>query len=59
MILVSSLVRDVLVRTCGLPQFPFDSEGGVILASWLVLLGVILLRDPILYAWGVAGTFLR
>jgi len=28
------LMRDVLVRTCGLLQFLFDLGGEVILASW-------------------------
>ncbi len=59
MILVLFLVRDVLVRTCGPLRFLFDLEGEVILASWWVLLGVVLSRDPILYASGVVVIVLR
>ncbi len=56
MILVSSLVRDVLVRICGLLQSLFDLGEVVILAWWWVLLEVVLLRDPILCALEVAVT---
>ena len=59
MILVSFLVRDVLVRICGLLQFLFDLGGGVILALWWVLLEVVLLRDPISCVLGVIVIFLR
>ena len=59
MILVSFLVRDVLVRTCEPPQFLFDLEGGVVLASWWVLLGVVLSHDPISYVLGVVVIILR
>ena len=59
MILVSFLGRDVLVRTCGLLRFLFDLEGGVVLASWWVLLEVILLHDPILYVLGAVVIVLR